>query len=230
MEPSCVDGFYRTLAETKGQYDLYRFNTKTINEKGEVLSQSPVHPKEETAWEFCYDLLSGTRKSTLVEYVFSRQVYLNNRGFVSFPAAWGSDWCTWIRYGSESGIRLISGPLVAHRSSRKNISNSLEYTTQKIHALFQYSEWIQNIYSQQRTYHTFISEKKMNAALETHFFRSLFNHPPLPVIRQSGKAAKVAERLFAEKKTQYFFRIFLKSVKTIIHQLWKRLSQNNQFT
>src|ERR1039457_4715108 len=45
MEPDCVASFYRTLAATNGEFDVYRFNTLVIGENDQPLRLNPPHPE-----------------------------------------------------------------------------------------------------------------------------------------------------------------------------------------
>lgn len=45
MDPTCVEGFYKALHKTDSKYDLYRFNTKIIDECDQIIGINPPHPE-----------------------------------------------------------------------------------------------------------------------------------------------------------------------------------------
>lgn len=125
MEPTCVEAFLHELE--LGEHtatSVYRFNTLTIDADDRVLFINPPHPQNESAVEFAYHRLANQRRSYAPEYVFRRNAWLQNGGFVDFPYAQGSDDASWITFAGDDGIRLVAGPHVQWRQSQANISGA----------------------------------------------------------------------------------------------------------
>jgi glycosyltransferase involved in cell wall biosynthesis len=125
ISPNCVGEFYRTINNDKQKSNLYRFETAHIDGSGHVLFKTQSCPPLETMAEFVINKLSFKRSSSVAEYIFSRESFLNVKGFTSFPLAWGSDDYLWVCLSKQTGIRLISSALVYLRQSHLNISSNL---------------------------------------------------------------------------------------------------------
>jgi glycosyltransferase involved in cell wall biosynthesis len=122
MERESVERFYRVLDETRGAYDVYRFNTLTIDGAGQVCKINRPHPEHESALEFAYHRLRGNRDSYASEYIFSRIIFDKCGGMVRYPLAWCADDASWIRFSAEKGIKTIGGTCIHWRRSGLNIT------------------------------------------------------------------------------------------------------------
>ena len=142
MEQNCVSKFREALTETKSQHDLYRFNTKVIDAEGSIAYSNIVHPQTETSYQFAIDKLQLKRGSYVVEYIFSKQRYLESGKFICFPIAWCSDDATWVNIGSANDIYTIAGAFVHWRYSSANLSSSLGLVAEKLEASIQYIVWL----------------------------------------------------------------------------------------
>jgi len=144
MEKNCVANFYSALAETNGQYNLYKFNTSVINAENKVIFalENPPAGKLDN-FTLINQKISSQIYSLVVEYVFSRQTYQQTGGFVDFPLAWGSDDATWVKFSGATGIYIIKGANVLWRISEINISgNRWENRPLKLKALLLYCKWM----------------------------------------------------------------------------------------
>ncbi len=142
MDPDCVASFHRQRELLES--DLYRFDTLTIDGRDNVISINPPHPLLESTLAFAYHRISFQRNSFAVEYVFSREAFLREGGFIPFPVAWCSDDASWIAFGGDRPIIAIAGARVKWRSSDINISGSARRNTMdKIEALILYSDWLE---------------------------------------------------------------------------------------
>lgn len=144
MDTNCISMFKQAVVSTQSMYDLFRFNTKIINHEGKVVQNNTVHPLVEDAYQFAISRLELKRSSYVVEYIFSKQKYLECGKFVNFPLAWSSDDATWINIGLDKGIFTISSPNVYWRYSFTNISSSQIFINEKIAASLQYLIWLKN--------------------------------------------------------------------------------------
>ena len=141
--PNCIAEFYKVLAGTGGVFDLYRFNTKTINASGKIIHDAPRHPVVEQAGDFLFAKFAGGRTSFAVEYIFRREAFETAGGFIDFPLAWFSDDASWIAFSRRTGIRTMPDANVFWRLSDLNISavNS-KLASIKLNAFRKYLLWL----------------------------------------------------------------------------------------
>jgi len=130
MDPTCVEAFYKGLKQ-EPQLDLYRFNVNIINKDNKIISRCRAIKDIMTSEEIYYAKQKGIMNSFVVEYMFSRDVYNRNRGFLNFDLAWNSDIATWMKFGKEKGIRTISDTFISWRSSGENITTKVDKVLEK---------------------------------------------------------------------------------------------------
>jgi glycosyltransferase involved in cell wall biosynthesis len=138
----CVGSFRRTLSETNGLFDVYRFKIKVIDAKETLIYDPPAPPLSETGAEFLFARMSEGRSSSGGEYIFRRSAFEAAEGFVAFPLAWFSDDASWIAFSRRSGIRTIDGGEVSWRQSDVNLSSPKpEHVGKKLAAFRSYLLW-----------------------------------------------------------------------------------------
>ncbi|WP_243349655.1 glycosyltransferase family 2 protein [Parabacteroides sp. FAFU027] len=134
---NCVEEFMNEIRTTSDQSYLYRFNTRHINEKNEIIRVLPQSPRLETNIQFVFNKLSFNRNSTLAEYIFSKSKYLEVGGFYDLPLAWGSDDLLWVNLSYDYDIVTLGGASVSLRQSVLNISNNqADYLYEKFDAKY----------------------------------------------------------------------------------------------
>jgi glycosyltransferase involved in cell wall biosynthesis len=143
MEPDCVASFYNTLEKTRGEFNVYRFNTLVMDENDQPLRLNPPHPEEESGMQFLYFLLRGLRSCIAQEAVFSRAAF-DRHGWVDFPLAWGTDNASQIVWAEYKGLKRIEDARVRWRWSGQNISSTRERKLKmvKARAGMKYIEWV----------------------------------------------------------------------------------------
>lgn len=144
MSDGCVQAFYNSLESTQTQYDLYRFNIEMIDNDGKVILVKDAHPPLETGYEFLIRRLHSKSLSAAVEYIFKKEIFEKNNGFVNFPLAFCSDDASWITFTNNKPIYTIPGLNVYWRSSAINISSKSGLQKQKAEALLAYCIWVKN--------------------------------------------------------------------------------------
>lgn len=145
VDQHCVASFFSAVEKTNGTYDLYRFNSKVVDDKSASLDQESDHPEIETAAEFLNRRLGGETLSFAVEYIVRLKVFNQKGGFVKFPLAWASDDATWITMSEDTAIYTIPGAYVSWRYSGDNISSVYaSHRYQKREASRNYLKWIEN--------------------------------------------------------------------------------------
>lgn len=181
MEPDCVEAFYATLELTEGKFDLYRFNTLNIDDRGQVISICPPHPPRESGIEFAYHRLCRNRSSFVSEYIFSRRVFDENGGLVKFPLAWCSDDASWISFAGKPGIATIEGPKVYWRNSPINISSVSPATRRKkIEACGLFLQWLDNRHAPEAVAEELKIELRIYAECQQRWlYRQLVTQAPL---------------------------------------------------
>lgn len=125
MEKDCVLNFYEALNEAP-DYDLFHFNVVQISNNNEILCIEPDFPQTFPISEFISKRLNRQIMSLVVEYIFRKERYFQCQQFQKFDLAWGSDDATWIKIGSDKGIRNIPKSKVKWRRSDVNISCNIE--------------------------------------------------------------------------------------------------------
>ncbi|HEY3760384.1 MAG TPA: glycosyltransferase family A protein [Verrucomicrobiae bacterium] len=142
-DPTCVEKFFLELKTTDGRYDLYRFNTVTIDANGNQLSENQRHPQNESGADFLVARLRGGRVSTAQELIFSRAAWESVGGFPDFPLGWASDDAFIATMGARRNIHVMPGARVSWRLSGLNISgdNSHDIAIQKVQACREFVEW-----------------------------------------------------------------------------------------
>lgn len=152
MEPQCVKEFLDLDNTTKENF-LIHFNLKIIDESGiEDKSILKPYPQILSSKEYLDRKLYLSKGdgliSFVVEFIFSRKVYEETRGFQNYDLAWGADFMTWLKFSSKlKGIYTIDkkDACVRWRKSGLNISPNLTrpILLRKIHSLIQNAADIQ---------------------------------------------------------------------------------------
>ena len=143
MEENCVELFYDCLKKTKGNYDLYHFDVKIIDDSNKICKEPQRYPQDIDNFSFYKGKLRSKYASLVVENVFSREIYLQKSGFKNFDLAWGSDTATWVLFSERKGFHTINGAFVKWRRSNQNISPDLTspIVERKVNALLDFLSW-----------------------------------------------------------------------------------------
>src|SRR4030095_3468347 len=121
----------------------YHFNTAIIDAAGSVLRVTRPFAESVSASDYAANRLVFQYSSFAAEYIFSRQAFEREGGFVEFPVAWCSDDASWVAFCGIRGIRTIEGPLVRWRSSGRNItSTDSPFVDEKVRAMLAYLHWL----------------------------------------------------------------------------------------
>lgn len=153
MDPTCVEMFYKQLNKdfkSNNIKDIYHFNTEIINCNGKVISRNHTYPDNLSSFDFFKKRMKFEIESFVVEYIFSRDIYKKQDGFVQLDLAWGSDHATWIKFGVEKGIQTINGPTIKWRKSDVNITqqnNDYNIIIRKAKANVEFISWSINFFS-----------------------------------------------------------------------------------
>lgn len=140
LDRTCVEAFYNALATTDSFYDVYRFDTVTIDQFDSVIRVSPESPEVEDTENLAYNILTGNRGNTMPDHIFRKTKYDMLHGFVNFAFAQAADFATSIKFSYPRGLYTIKGPKVRWRYSGDNVSSRAYKIKGK--ALFGYIEYI----------------------------------------------------------------------------------------
>lgn len=150
MDEKCVEAFYQTI-ETNKDEDLFHFDVKIINENSVVTGKFQPFPQRLSSDEFFASRIQYALSSYVVEYIFSRYIYLKEGRFQNFDLAWGSDDATWMKFGKRKGIYTIKGPFVQWRYSQINISSNVgdrKTIIRKLASNEAYILWVRQFFEQ----------------------------------------------------------------------------------
>lgn len=116
-----VESFYNNQDVFRGKTNVIRFASKKIIEEMKIISSIYIHPVWENATASFYRKFMDNTRSSLSEYIFSRETYLKF-GFYDYPLAWSSDDRAWLDFSDSKPIFTINESIVFFRSSAINIS------------------------------------------------------------------------------------------------------------
>jgi glycosyltransferase involved in cell wall biosynthesis len=144
-DSDCVEKFYSTIKADNAGFDVYRFNTRVINDDDKYLGEAVESPFVDTSANMAYNILMGRRGNSMPDHIFSRRIY-QKYGFVKTDWAQGADWATSIQFSSEKGICTIPGAKVNWRLGNYNISGTIHQhdRAKKIKGHIQCLTWIIN--------------------------------------------------------------------------------------
>lgn len=208
MEPHCVEKFYEELRITEGRHDLYRFNTISINENGQILSENQPHPQNETGPDFLVSRLRGGRTSTAQELIFSRAAWESEGGFPDFPLGWASDDAFIARLGARKPIRVIPGPRLKWRLSGRNIStvNSFKLAIQKLQACREFVEWSASFLKKNPPTDGPLTNGELAALLEDWFFMQMIYRRQLMTLKSSLQVDRLAASVWNRPRGYGFLK------------------------
>ena len=142
-DAGCSAAFRHALELSNGSFDIYHFQVNIIDGDGKLLRTPPSFPNYLSSVDFTLLRLDYKISSYAVEYIFSRDAFTREGGFVSFPVAWCSDDASWAAFSAHTGIYTIEGPRVNWRQSGLNLSSRRSpHSAKKIEAGLQYLEWL----------------------------------------------------------------------------------------
>nr|WP_315142624.1 glycosyltransferase family 2 protein [uncultured Flavobacterium sp.] len=108
LEETVVESWYRHYDFFNAKSNVIRFATRSVNmQLNNKVSDSFTHPLWEKATDSYYRRFKGMTRSTLSEYVFSKEAFLKF-GLYDFPLAWHSDDAAWLSFSDNKPIYTIN--------------------------------------------------------------------------------------------------------------------------
>jgi glycosyltransferase involved in cell wall biosynthesis len=167
-----VEEFYINLPEIEQQgSNVIRFASQVVDSEGKVITDVFVHPKLEKATDSFWRKFTGDTRSSLSEYIFSRDAY-SKYGFKDYPLAWHSDDMAWLEFAEQKPIFSINNVVIKIKFSIESISGSKANKIQKSNAQAIFS---MNIVSSKLT----LFDKRKRLVLLYQAERSLKNSRPI---------------------------------------------------
>lgn len=149
MADNCVEGFYESLSK-QDDCQVFKFNFSIINSASEVIETNPVEKGEIHPFNFGKLRFERQLLTSAVEFIFKRQAWQRENGFISFPAAWCSDDASWMAFSEPKAIQIIPKGLVYWRMSHVNISSLAgNFVYAKLEAALMFIQWFNQKYKSQ---------------------------------------------------------------------------------
>lgn len=186
MEPNCVEEFYKTIKKYP-EVGLIHFNlSQLVNSTGKI-KQVTTAPEYISAKEYLDQKVKGHFISMVVEFVVRYDIFLKGGRFQKFDLAWGSDFCSWIKFSHlANGIWTCPNAKVIWRESDENISpdKSKKAIIRKLNSIIRYVKWITDFtkahhygktwfygkyaIGESRRYRKFLSKKQYKEIVDTY--------------------------------------------------------------
>ena len=143
-----IEEFYNYIEKNKDiTVDLVRFKLQIVNHLGVIQENEFRYDTIEDSEKLLSRMFSKEETITASEFIFSRNVFKLNNGFIRYPLAWFSDYATWLQYGKKSNIHNIKTTSVYWRLSNINISSqlkSVKLINLKVSSLFHFMLYVHN--------------------------------------------------------------------------------------
>lgn len=121
IDNKLVELWYSNFESFNKKTAVIRFASKLIFEETNSTSGIYSHPIWENAIDSFYRKFKHLTRSSLSEYIFSKESFLKYR-FYDYPLAWNSDDRAWLDFSDNKPIFTINDSVVYVRLSDLNIS------------------------------------------------------------------------------------------------------------
>jgi glycosyltransferase involved in cell wall biosynthesis len=155
MEPQCVEEFYEIIKEHPDA-GLIHFNIARLESSTGKIFPVASFPRYCLAKMYLDEKVKGHFISMVVEFVVRRDIFLKNGRFQNFDLAWGSDFCSWVKFShAADGIWTCPKAKVLWRESNENISPDTSNQTvfRKLNSVIKYVKWLTDFTSQRNYGH-----------------------------------------------------------------------------
>lgn len=132
-----VASWYENYSVFNKKSNVVRFATKVIDGNSQFISNIFEHPIWEKAFESFYRKYTGKTRSSLSEYIFTRETYIKYK-FYNYPLGWHSDDRAWIEFSENQPIYTINESVVFIRVSDESISGKTDNEQLKKQATIQF--------------------------------------------------------------------------------------------
>ncbi|MFQ6601623.1 glycosyltransferase family A protein [Flavobacterium sp. C3NV] len=125
LDKNIVKLWYENFDEFNNKTHIVRYATKRVGERNNNNTNFYTHPVLEKASDSYFRRVRGETRSSLSEYVFSKESY-SKYGFKSYPLAWHSDDKAWLDFSDKKSIYSINESNVFVRISDFSISGKTD--------------------------------------------------------------------------------------------------------
>lgn len=139
LNENTVEVWYKEFKDFNLKSNVIRFSTQLINEKDEVTSKIFTHPKWETSIDSFFRKFNKQTRSSLSEYIFSKESY-EKFGFFNFNLGWHSDDLAWLDFSDGKPIYAIGDTTVFIRFTESSISGKEDNLNLKREASIKFYE------------------------------------------------------------------------------------------
>ncbi|WNM20252.1 glycosyltransferase family 2 protein [Flavobacterium capsici] len=141
LDKTVVASFYKNEKIFYNKTNVIRFATKKIFGSKVKEDDAFTHPIWEDAADAFYRKFNKTSRSSLSEYIFSKETFLKY-GFYNYPLAWNSDDRAWLDFSDNKPIYTINESCVYFRISDYNISGKKDNILLKNKSEIQFYKFI----------------------------------------------------------------------------------------
>ncbi len=145
MLPQNVELFYKKL-ESDDQSDVYHFDIDIVDSNTRLRKHRRDFPEYITAAKFFKWLYLGKINARMPEFIFRRQAFDANGGFVHFDLAYRSDNATVMINATRNPICSIKGSRVLWRDSGTNVSSHPALKERKVMASIDFFNWLEDYF------------------------------------------------------------------------------------
>ena len=121
LEDTVIASWYNSYHEFSEKVNVVRFATQSLDVEKKTLSCLYTHPVWEKPGDAYYRNLKDLTRSSLSEYIFSKQAYLKH-GFRDYPLAWYSDDQAWLDFSENKYIYSINSSCLTIGVSSSSIT------------------------------------------------------------------------------------------------------------
>jgi glycosyltransferase involved in cell wall biosynthesis len=167
MAPDNVEMFYKCIKEFP-QENLLHMDVQVVDDKSMQILKNKPFPERLSTIEFFDYRIRSKINSYVIEYIFRKQLYLENGKFESFDLGWCADDATWIKFSTKSGIKTIQDTCIKWRYSGSNISSNIydkDIILRKLCSTLRYIKWANNFFSEKNLVDTTTNFDKLKVVL-----------------------------------------------------------------
>jgi hypothetical protein len=125
LDQNIVKAWYENHGTFDNKTHIVRYAAKRVGERSSNNTNFYTHPVWEKAADSYFRRVKGETRSSLSEYVFSKESYLKY-GFKSYPLAWHSDDKAWLDFSNKKSIYSINESTVFVRISDFSITGKTD--------------------------------------------------------------------------------------------------------
>lgn len=140
LAPDCLE-VYGQLIEKYPNLGVYHTRSYIIDEESKPFRATELRSEKENTLDLIWRSINGGCTQFIGDFLYNRQMLLNDGGFYKLPFAWGSDYLSAFIGSTHGGIVHTNKPLFRYRKNRYTISSSSN-ADEKIKAQHELYDWM----------------------------------------------------------------------------------------